>query len=47
MLDFACGSGVSTAACARAGATALTAVDIDPFAVVATRVNGALEGGVR
>lgn len=44
VLDFACGSGVSTVACARAGATALTAVDIDPFAVVATRVNGALEG---
>ncbi len=44
VLDFACGSGVAGVAAAKAGAAQVTAVDVDPFAAVAARLNGALNG---
>ncbi len=39
VLDFATGSGVSAIAAARAGAAAVTAVDIDPLAITALGLN--------
>lgn len=39
VLDFGCGSGVLAVAAALAGATDVVAIDIDPQAEVATRVN--------
>lgn len=42
VLDFACGSGLVAIAAARAGARFVRATDLDPFAVVATRRNAAL-----
>ena len=49
VLDFACGSGLVGLAALRAGAVSVRAVDIDPLAAVATRLNAlacdALAGG--
>jgi len=39
VLDMASGSGLCAIAAARAGASAVTAVDIDPFAVAAINLN--------
>jgi predicted nicotinamide N-methyase len=39
VLDFAAGSGLCAVSAARAGAASVSAVDIDPFAVAAIRVN--------
>lgn len=44
VLDLGCGSGIVGIAAARAGATSVRAVDVDPFAVAATAVNAALNG---
>jgi len=44
VLDLATGSGLCALAAARAGAAAVTAVDVDPFAVEATRLNAELNG---
>ena len=44
VLDFAAGCGLIALAAARAGATAVTAVDIDPFALAAIRLNAAANG---
>jgi ribosomal protein L11 methyltransferase len=41
VLDYGCGSGVLAIAAGLLGATAVEAVDIDPAAIVATRVNAA------
>ena len=42
VLDFACGCAVAGIAAAKAGATHVTASEIDPFAVAAARANAAL-----
>ncbi|MFO1151479.1 MAG: methyltransferase [Alsobacter sp.] len=44
VLDFAAGSGLAGIAAARAGAAHVTAVDIDPFAEAAMRLNAAANG---
>jgi predicted nicotinamide N-methyase len=44
VLDFGCGSGVVAVAAAMAGAEKVIACDIDPLALVATRVNAGLNG---
>ncbi len=44
VLDFAAGSGVAGLAAARAGAAAVEASDIDPFALAALRLNAELNG---
>ena len=44
VFDFAAGCGVIALAAARTGAVAVTAVDIDPFALAAIRLNAALNG---
>jgi predicted nicotinamide N-methyase len=44
VLDFACGGGVVALAAARAGAASVLAVDIDRYAVAATRLNAAANG---
>jgi predicted nicotinamide N-methyase len=44
VVDLGCGSGIVAIAAMRAGARAATAVDVDPHAVVATRLNAALNG---
>lgn len=44
VLDFATGSGLVAIAAAMAGAERVLAVDIDPFAVVASRLNAAENG---
>jgi predicted nicotinamide N-methyase len=44
VLDFAAGSGLVAIAAARAGAAAVTAADIDRFAVAAIAVNAAANG---
>lgn len=44
VLDFAAGCGLIALAAARAGAAAVTAVDIDPFALAAIRLNAAANG---
>lgn len=41
VLDLGCGSGLVAIAAARAGAARVQAVDVDPFAVAATRLNAA------
>ncbi len=40
VLDLASGSGLCAMAACRAGATSVTAVDIDPFSIAAIRLNG-------
>jgi predicted nicotinamide N-methyase len=44
VLDFAAGCGLPAIAAARAGAAAVTASEIDPFAAAAIRLNAALNG---
>ncbi|EYF08465.1 class I SAM-dependent methyltransferase [Chondromyces apiculatus] len=44
VLDFASGSGIGALAAAKAGAAAVTAADVDPFAVVAIALNARLNG---
>lgn len=44
VLDFASGSGLVAIAAARAGASAVTASDLDPFAVAAIPLNAAANG---
>lgn len=44
VVDFACGSGLVGIAAMLAGASACHAVDIDPFALVATSLNAAENG---
>ena len=44
VLDFAAGCGLIALAAARAGAASVTAVDIDPFALAAIRLNAAANG---
>jgi predicted nicotinamide N-methyase len=44
VLDFAAGSGLPAIAAAKAGAAAVTASEIDPFAAAAIRLNAALNG---
>jgi predicted nicotinamide N-methyase len=44
VLDFAAGSGLVGIAAARAGAAAVLAADVDPFAALATRLNAELNG---
>ncbi len=41
MLDYGCGSGILAVAASRLGCTDVTAVDIDPQAITATRQNAA------
>lgn len=42
VLDLGCGSGLVAIAAARCGASHVTAVDVDPYAIVATALNAAL-----
>jgi predicted nicotinamide N-methyase len=44
VVDVATGSGLCAIAAARAGAASVTAIDCDPLAVVAVRLNAALAG---
>jgi predicted nicotinamide N-methyase len=44
VLDFGCGSGLVAIAAARAGAAHVRAVDIDPIAAVAARMNAEANG---
>jgi predicted nicotinamide N-methyase len=44
VLDFAAGGGLAAIACALAGAAAVEAVEIDPLAATATRLNARLNG---
>ena len=44
VVDFACGSGLVGIAAMKAGALSCHAVDIDTFAVTATKLNAALNG---
>ncbi|RYF89409.1 MAG: methyltransferase [Caulobacteraceae bacterium] len=44
VMDLGSGSGLVSIAAARAGAASILAVDVDPYAVVATRLNAALNG---
>jgi predicted nicotinamide N-methyase len=44
VVDFACGSGLVGIAAMKAGAASCHAVDIDRFALTATRLNAALNG---
>lgn len=44
VLDFATGSGLVAIAAARAGATMVTAADIDPFCATAVRLNAMANG---
>ncbi|MBP2478827.1 putative nicotinamide N-methyase/GNAT superfamily N-acetyltransferase [Crossiella equi] len=44
VFDLACGSGLVAIAAARAGAAAVTACDVDPVALVATRLNAEVNG---
>jgi predicted nicotinamide N-methyase len=44
VIDFAAGSGVSSMAAARAGASSVTANDIDSLSLVAARLNAAANG---
>jgi ribosomal protein L11 methyltransferase len=46
VLDYGCGSGILAIGAALHGAHAITAVDIDPAAVDATRANAAANGVV-
>lgn len=42
VLDFGCGSGIAAIAAAKAGAARVLACDLDPDALLATRLNAAL-----
>jgi predicted nicotinamide N-methyase len=42
VLDFGAGSGIAAIAAAKAGATSVTATDIDPIAVQAIKINARL-----
>ncbi len=44
VLDFASGSGICALAAAKAGAVAIQAVDIDPYACAAIAINAAMNG---
>jgi predicted nicotinamide N-methyase len=44
VVDLGCGSGIVAIAAMLAGARAATAVDVDPHAVIATRLNAAING---
>lgn len=44
VLDLGCGSGLVAIAAARAGAREVSAADVDPYAVAATRLNAELNG---
>ncbi len=44
VLDFAAGCGLAAIACRLAGAATVEAAEIDPFAIVATRLNAAQNG---
>lgn len=44
VLDLGAGSGLVAIAAALAGAEAVTAVDVDPYAIAATRLNAAANG---
>ena len=44
VLDFAAGGGLAAIACAMAGAVTVEAVEIDPVASVATRMNAEMNG---
>jgi ribosomal protein L11 methyltransferase len=44
VIDFGCGSGILGVAAARLGAGAVTAVDLDPQALIATRDNAVRNG---
>jgi predicted nicotinamide N-methyase len=44
VLDVGAGSGLEAIAAAMAGAAAITAVDVDPYAIAATRLNAELNG---
>jgi ribosomal protein L11 methyltransferase len=44
VLDYGCGSGILAIAAAKLGAGSVTALDIDPAAVLATRENAARNG---
>jgi predicted nicotinamide N-methyase len=44
VLDFAAGSGIAAIACARAGAAAVEAAEIDPLGAAAIRLNAAANG---
>ena len=44
VLDFAAGCGIAAIACARAGAEAVDAAEIDPLAAAAIRLNAAANG---
>jgi len=44
VLDFAAGGGIAAIACARAGAAAVEAAEIDPLAAAAIRLNAAANG---
>ena len=44
MLDFAAGGGLAAIACAMAGAASVEAVEIDPMACAAARLNAATNG---
>ena len=44
VLDFAAGCGLAAIACAKAGAVAVQAADIDPLALAATELNGRANG---
>jgi len=44
VLDLGCGSGLVAIAAGKVGAASVLAVDVDPYAVVATQVNAAVNG---
>ncbi len=44
VLDFAAGSGIAAIACARAGAAAVDATEIDPLALAVIRLNASANG---
>jgi predicted nicotinamide N-methyase len=44
VLDFAAGCGLAAIACAQAGATAVTAAELDPLACTAIGLNAAANG---
>lgn len=46
VVDAGCGSGLVAIAAAQAGAASVLAVDVDPYAIVATRLNAELNGVV-
>ncbi|MEQ1818768.1 MAG: 50S ribosomal protein L11 methyltransferase [Terricaulis sp.] len=39
LVDLGCGSGLVAIAAAKAGARSVTAIDVDPYAIVATQLN--------